>query len=358
MVKRKIRKEKCYPLFIGGISESEQVNSLTLGTHNTIPATIHVLTEEHLISHDYDLQMAAGAALLLTESTKELPEPNKELVEKAKEKNLIEERKGIRLFGFGFLPLDELLLYSTRPFIRGISGNQMACDALLNEAEIPISKLRSPMSTLSKEEAQHLTQHLTSKLLDKIGPSIIPHILGTDYILTLETEASPLRYLSGLEAIGETAWARQELGSTMSVWIGDRGRALRTVIDTYLSHHKDVISTILRLETKLIGVSTETSTSIDIAGVRGELLTDVGRVVLQSGIVNQERPLLISSDDSAVAIWIAENIDIKNVLYTLQSKNLDPIPTSAKSLKFKELLPESKEAVLKSISPKTKEDSS
>ena len=358
MGKKKIRKGKSYPLFVGGSSESDQVKSLTLGTSDTVPAAAYIFAEENLTSHDYELQIAVGATLLHTGFTKLSPKANKEIVEQAKEKKLVEERKGIRLFGFGFLPLDELLLYSTRPFIQDISGNQKACDALLNEAEIPISKLRTPMSSLSSTEAQHLTQHLTSKLLEKIGPSIIPHILGTDFVLTREIETSPLRYLSGLEAIAETAWARQEQGAAMSVWLGDRGRALRSVIDTYLAHQKDVISTILRLETKMKGMSTETSTSIEIAGVQGELLTDVGRIALQSGIVNQERPLLISSDDSTVAIWTTDSIDINKLFHILQSKNLDPVPTSAKSFMFKGLPIESREDVLKSIGLKTKKGKS
>jgi hypothetical protein len=352
--KKKIRKGKGYPIFVGGAPESEQIKSLTIGTNDTVPATAYVFSEENLSTHNYELQMAAGATLLHSGPSQLSPKANKEIVQQAKDKNLIEERKGIRLFGFGFLPLDELLLYSTRPYIQGISGNQKDCDALLNEAEIPITKLRTPMSTLNNAEAQHLTQHLTSKLLEKIGPSIIPQILGTDFVLTLESETSPLRYLSGLEAIAETAWARQEQGAAMSIWIGDRGRALRNVLDIYLSHHKDVISTLQRLETKLKGVSTETSTSIEIAGVQGELLTDVGRIALQSGLVNQDRPLFITSDDSAVVIWVDERIELKQVIQVLQKKSLNPEPTSTKSLKFKGLLPESMEYILESLSPKSK----
>jgi hypothetical protein len=352
--KKKIRKGKSYPLFIGGSSESDQVKSLTLGTHDTVPAAAFVLAEEQLTSNDYELQIAAGATLLHTGFTKIKPKVNKEIVEKAKEKKLIEERKGVKLFGFGFLPLDELLLYSTRPFIQDISGNQKACDALLNEAEIPISKLRTPMSLLSNSEAQHLTQHLTSKLLEKVGPEIIPLILGTDYILTRESESNPLRYLSGLEAIAETAWARQEQGAAMSVWIGDRGRSLRNMIDTYLSHHKDVITTIHRLETKLKGVSTETSTTIEITGVQGELLTDVGRIALQSGLANQNRPLLIYSDESSVVIWTSDDVDTNNVLLNFQQKNLNPVLTSTKSVRLVGLPKESHEDVLETIVPKKK----
>jgi hypothetical protein len=105
-------------------------------------------------------------------------------------------------------------------------------------------------------------------------------------------------------------------------------------------------------------VSTETSTTIEIAGVQSELLTDVGRIALQSGIVNQERPLLISSDDSTVAIWTAENIDMNQVLHSLKKKNLNPILTSTKSLKFDGLSLKSRDEILKSISPKSKKGGS
>jgi len=355
---KKIRKGKSYPLFVGGTSESNQVASLTLGTNNTVPAAAYVFAKEYLTSHNYELLIAAGATLLHTGSTQLSPKANKEIVEQAKEKKLVEERKGIRLFGFGFLPLDELFLYNTRPFIKGISGNQKACDMLLNEADIPITKFRTPMSSLNNSEAQHLTQHLTSKLLEKIGPSIIPHILGTDFVLTQETETSPLRYLSGLEAIAETTWARQEQGAAMSVWIGDRGRSLRNVIDIYLSHHKDVISAVLRLETKLKGEATKISTSIEITGVQSELLTDVGRIALQSGLVNQEHPLLISNDESTVVIWTTNRVDTNHILHVLQKKNLNPVLTSAKSLQFKGLPIEARDDVLLSISTKAKKESS
>ena len=354
--KKRIRKGKSYPIFLGGTSESEQVESLTCGTTDTVSAAGYVFSEQLLSVNDYDLQIAAGAILLSTKPAKPTQKVGDEIVEKAREKKLVEERKGVRLFGFGFLPLDELFLYNTRPFIPGLSGNQKACDSLLNEAEIPVTKLHSPMSELSNKEAQSLTQHLTSRLLDEFGPSIIAQIMGTDYILLLEAENSPLRYLSGLEAIAETSWARQEQGAAMSIWIGDRGRALRSVIDIYLSHHKDVISTIERLQTKLKGTSTETSTSIEVAGVQSEILTDVGRVTLQSGIANRERPLLINSDESTVAIWTDENIDTKDVLQTLQNKGLSSTLTSTKSLLFRKLPKELRADILESLGSATEKE--
>jgi hypothetical protein len=205
------------------------------------------------------------------------------------------------------------------------------------------------MSSLSNSEIQHFIQHLTSQLLQKVGPSIIPHTFGTDYVLTQENESSPLRYLSGIEAIAETAWARQELGAAMSIWIGDRGRALRTAIDTYLSHCKDVISTVQRLETKMKGTSNEASTSIETTGVRDELLTDVGRVVLQSEIVNSERPLAISNEESNVIIWSYKNVNVNQIIHTLGKQKLSLVTTSTQSFKFGEMTPELKMEILKQV---------
>ena len=350
--RKKLRKGKSYPIFVGGTSESEQVASLTLGNTHTVSATAYILAREHLTVGDYELQMAAVAALIYDKSHKSPKKPstaNMALVKRAIDENLLEERGGIRLFGFSFLPLDEVLLFSTRPYIQGISGNQKMSDAFLNEADVPITKLRTPMSSLSNSEIQHFIQHLTSRLLETVGPSIIPHTFGTDYILTQENESSPLRYLSGIEAIAETVWARQELGAAMSIWIGDRGRALRTAIDTYLSHCKDVISTVQRLETKMKGTSSEASTSIEVTGVRDDLLTDVGRVVLQSEIVNSERPLAISNEESSVIIWSYKNVNVNQIIHVLEKQKLSLMTTSTQSFKFGEMTPELKMEILKQV---------
>ncbi|MHA2381068.1 MAG: hypothetical protein ACXACT_00770 [Candidatus Thorarchaeota archaeon] len=350
--KKKLRKGIGYPIFVGGSSESEQVNSLTVGNRHTISAAAYVLAQEHFATGDYELQIAAAAAMIHDQSHKSSKKPstaNKALLKQALSKNLLEEHAGIRLFGFNFLPIDELLLFNTRPYIQGISGDQKAGDAFLSEADIPITKLRNPLTSLSNSEIQRFSQYLTSRLLEKMGPDKLSIAFGPDYILTHENESSPLRYLSGLEAIANTAWARQELGATMVIWIGDRGRALRNVIDTQLSHSKDVISAVHRLETKMKGTSSEASTSIELTGIRDELLTDIGRVALQSEIVSPERPLVISNEDCNVITWTYENVDINRVLLAIDRKNLSPVTTSSQSIILKNASSESITEILKLV---------
>ena len=194
------------------------------------------------------------------------------------------------------------------------------------------------MTSLNSHEIQQFSQHLTSRLLEKMGPDKIP--FGTDYILTLEDESSPLRYLSGLETIASTFWARQELGATMGLWIGDRGRALRTVIDSQLSHNKDVISAVHRLATKMKGASSEVGTSIELTGVRTELLTDIGRVSLQSELTNPDRPLAISNEESSVIIWTYKNVNVNQILPILFKQEMSPVTTSTQSIMLKGVSPE------------------
>jgi hypothetical protein len=350
--KKKLRKGRGYPIFVGGSSESEQATSLTIGNSHTVSAAAYVLAQEHLNTGDYELQMAAVAALVYDRSHKSPKQPstaNKAIVKQAIDQNLLEKRSGIRLFGFNFLPTDEVLLFSTRPYIRGISGNPKACDKFLSEADVPITKLRTPLISLDNSEIQHFSQHLTSQLLENMGPDIIPYTFGSDYVLTRENESSPLRYLSGLEAIAGTVWARQELGAAMSIWIGDRGRALRTVIDTHLSHSKDVISAVHRLETKMKGVSSEASTSIELAGVRNELLTDIGRIALQSEIVNPKRPLVISNEESSIIIWTYGNVNVNQILPVIAKQNLNPSTTSTQSIKLDSVVSDSVTEVLKVV---------
>ncbi|MGY5863369.1 MAG: hypothetical protein RTV41_02115 [Candidatus Thorarchaeota archaeon] len=346
---KKLRKGIGYPIFVGGSSTAEQIKSFTVGNQHTISAAAHVFAQEHFVTGDYELQMAAAAAIIYDHSHKSPKKPstaNKALVKQALDKNLLEEQAGIRLFGFNFLPIDELLLFNTHPYIQGISGDQKACDAFLSEADVPITKLRNPLTSLSNSEIQRFSQYLTSRLLEKMGPDKLSIAFGPDYILTHENENSPLRYLSGLEAIANTAWARQELGATMGIWIGDRGRALRNVTDTQLSHSKDVISAVHRLETKMKGISSEASTSIELTGIRDELLTDIGRVALQSDIVSPDRPLVINNEDCNIITWTYQNVDVNRVLLAIDGMNLSPVTTSSQSFILKSVSSESLTEIL------------
>ena len=342
--KKKIKKGKGYPLIIGGTSESEQVNSFTLGTDSTVAAAGYVFAKSLKDVNDYNLQLAAAGSLLHGGMNESKKGANKDIIELANKNGLIEERKGFKLFGVTMLPLDEALLYSTHPYLATISGNQKVCDAILNEAEIPIQKLRTPLSNLNSSEAQRLT----SVLITRLDPGTIPQLLGTDYIITRERDISPIRFVSGIETIGATAWTRNELGVLFSMLLGDRGRALRTLIDSHMTHHKDVISTIHRLESNLKGDSTTTTTTVTLTGSKTEILPDVGRIALESGIVDSVRPVALDNGEVYTIVWPSSKLNIKIVIREFLSSSIELLATSPQSITIKGNL-EEKETALKKI---------
>lgn len=326
----RIKKGSGYPIIIGGKSESEQTESLRLGTDFTLTAAAFALSKSVTEQTDYDLQLAVAGALLNIDIDKPTKDANTDIFGLAKSKSLVEERKGFRLLGVSMLPLDEVFFYSTNPYLKGISGNQKVCDSLLNEAEIPVPKLRTPLNNLSSKEAQQLT----SKLILNIDPNTLPHLLGTDFEFIKERESSPIRHLSGIEIMGLTAWTLGELGAFMSILLGDRGRSLRLVIDSHMNHHKDVISTVQRLESSTRSESTLDATSLKINGVKNELLPDIGRIVLESGIVDKGSPVALENEDSFIVIWPARNLSLKEVYQKILNNNVELTATSSQSIRI------------------------
>jgi len=342
--KKRIKKGKGYPLIIGGLPESEQANSLKIGNNSTIAAAGYVFAKSLTDLHDYNLQLAAVGTLLNENMNGKKRGANKDIFELVTKAGLIEERKGFRLFGASMLPLNEALLYSTHPYLPKISGNQKVCDEILNEAEIPIPKLRTPISNLSSAEAQRLT----SVLITRLDPTIIPHLLGTDYILRTESDTSPLKYVSGINIMNTTSWTRNEIGAMISVLLGDRSRALRALIDSHMTHHRDVISSIQRIETNLEGASTTTTTTVKLAGTKSEILADVGRIALNTGIVDTSRPVALDNDESFTIVWPSSNLNIKMVHHAFLNAKIRITASSPQSITI-DGTKEEKEDALKKI---------
>ena len=346
----RVKKGSSYPIIIGGESESEQIESLQVGTSLTLAATAYVLSESFEKKFDYDLQLAAAGVLLSINPEKTKKNANNEIIELAKSNGLVEERKGFRLLGVNMLPLDEVFLYSTYPYLKALSGNQKACDALLNEAEIPVQKLRVPLTNLSTSEAQRLT----SKLIPTLDSNTLTKLFGTDYEFLKERESSPFRHLSGIEIVGSTAWVLRELGALMSVLLGDRGRALRLLMDSHMSHHKDVISAVQRLESGSKSESSTSATIVKMSGYRVELLPDIGRIAIETGIVDADRPVALDHDDAFIIVWPSQNLKLKDVFQRIMNEKIEQSATSTQSIKIAGG-PQEKEKALQIISAMNKE---
>ena len=117
---------------------------------------------------------------------------NKEILEDAKEK--IEVKKGLKMFGHQTKPLHKLLMFSTDPYIPGVSGNESGTLKFLSDLGINIradGKFRK-LINLGKEELKKLTSAIIIRRFENEGENP-EDVLGDIYLLKDEEEGSSIK---------------------------------------------------------------------------------------------------------------------------------------------------------------------
>jgi len=253
----------------------------------------------------------------------------------AEKEGLLKERKGFKLFGSNFLPMIDTFLYSTFPYLKGISGVRERCEHILEEANIPISKRRGPITSLDTKEAQRLT----SQLIPNLDSTAIPGVLGQDFAFPAESEESPLHFLSGIKVLSQSAWSRWNLGAAVAVWMGDRARTLRSFIDSHKAHTRDVIAGMQNLASSLGNTASEGSdldrvVTIPLVGTHESVLPDIARIALQSYLVNRDGFVMLTTEACTEVAWGAKKVSLYQVTKAMDGLGLVSVPTSASSLKL------------------------
>jgi len=119
-------------------------------------------------------------------------ELNNEILETAKKLNLIQVKKGLRLFGIQTKPLHRVLQYSTDPYIPGVSGSESGAIQFLSDIGIIPNGERSfrKLIHLSGQEMEKLISGIIMKRVDEEKPD---DVLGNVYTLINEKEGFSFR---------------------------------------------------------------------------------------------------------------------------------------------------------------------
>jgi hypothetical protein len=342
------------PILVGGGMQSRSTKIPILSPDTSISAVAFALASTSLESSDEELQLAAIGSLLHQNQDHLISNVDKEIVDLATSRNLLDQQSGLRLFGNNSLPIADALFYSINPILPEIAGNRDSCSQIIEDAEVPLSKRSLSLSTLTSDETQRLNEQIIQKLLLHNNPSIISIAIGTDTILLQEREDSPLRYLSSINALVHTSWARRQFGESVSVWIGDRARMLRSLQDSYMIHCKDVIAGIERLTLRLADQDLETTADLDIAiippmGIPIEILPDTGRIAFDAGLIGTQEYIILSSETSTEFVWASATLYLNTVMQSLIEDGLNPISTSQKSIRLLDTSQQTVEKLLKII---------
>ena len=178
---------------------------------------------------------------------------NQEIVKDGVEIGVIEVIQGIRLFGRETRPIAAALSMSTEPYLRGLTGNQGACESLLRSIGIPTIDTHTNRPRTLNDLSQDETQTLMTSLVNfsvmnlNLDPRIVLDLIGTIYRFPHEPAGKPLRdaqeYATLLNSCGRTG--RSDLG--IAICLGDRQDALQEaemVLSEYRKKMRDVLDSL------------------------------------------------------------------------------------------------------------------
>ena len=336
--KKRVKKGTGYPILVGGTHDSNQAESLRIGDENTISTAAYVIAKEKLNATSQELQLAAAATLVGSFSWSkgfdvlaQLKGAAKSLVSSAQKEKLVEEHRGYRIFGANFTPLNEVLEYSIRPYLQGLSGRHENCERTLEEADVPFSKLRMPISSLTNEEAKRLN----GILLPNLDSDTTHYILGQDFSLAQERKESPMRLVSGIRSISEIALTLQEIGTSSAIYMGDRAQQLQSFLNSYLTYSRELIRAFQGLRMSLENEIPEIRNSLAIIQTsegKRKLLGDLGRIVLETDLVLADMVMIFAEGEGISVTWKPGVVHLQSLLRIMKLKGIHATTVSTNSI--------------------------
>ena len=172
---------------------------------------------------------------------RELGGLNKLIVEDAVAEGLVEVSQDLVFYGRETRPIHRAIMYTTSPFIPGITYREDMALAVLARAGIKVKEddRWRTVSDLSEDEKKRLLDTLTAFLTTNgQPPELVGQLVGAVYTLVREEPLTPLRdareFASLLNACGRME--RPDLG--VVICMGERGRDLQeamSILDEYRS---------------------------------------------------------------------------------------------------------------------------
>jgi RecJ-like exonuclease len=167
---------------------------------------------------------------------------NAVIVEDAVNAGLVKVERDMTFFGRETRAIHKALASSTSPFIPGISGDDGAAVAFLNNLGIPLrdgEKWRA-LRDLSDDEKKRLCTGLAEHLLSKGLHLEVSKLVGDVYILTGEEPWTSLRDAREFSVVLNSTGRLDKPSLGIAVCMGDRGAALAAANLVLEDYRKDI----------------------------------------------------------------------------------------------------------------------
>ncbi|OLS14909.1 MAG: archaea-specific RecJ-like exonuclease [Promethearchaeota archaeon CR_4] len=236
---------------------------------------------------------------------------NQDIVEDGIAASVIDVVQGVRIFGRETRSIASALSMSTEPYLKGLTGNQGACEMLLvnmglSTFDVKANRPRT-LADLSKEETQTLMSTLVNFCVVNLNlePNLVLDLIGTVYRFPREPEGKPLRdaqeYATLLNSCGRTG--HSDLG--IAIGMGDRRDALHEA-DAVLAEYRKSIREILESLERGGTIKLKGSIYVLDAGntIDEKMIGAICSVALVTLPPNSPKPLIgvVSSEDETVKV--------------------------------------------------------
>ncbi len=308
-----------------GVGTSAEELDVALGDTSTVIPASTVFSIEKLGADRYEGRIAAmsAAAVAMIRSPDDVL---REIMDGAISEGILNESRAFRLYGTNFMPPRECLQYSVWPYLRGITGNREECERILEEADVPLAQRGSPLEKLSKE----VKQRIVSTLVPRVNVDLLPLVVGPNFEVTGERPTSPLRWASNIAVLMRTVWMERREGLGLAVWIGDRARSLRMLMDLQAEHSASVVDAIAQIEQTVN--EGEVAVEGRVAVVRSHevspaVLSECA-VILARDTMSEYDYTILTSDQAIAVAWRPGAVALIDLVKRMQSAGLDPITTA------------------------------
>ncbi|MEW6069593.1 MAG: DHH family phosphoesterase [Candidatus Thermoplasmatota archaeon] len=252
---------------------------------------------------------------------------NREIVEEAKELNLIDSFVDIRYFGRETRPVFKLLEYASDPLIPTLSGREENCIQLLLELGIELKAQEQwrRWIDLNKDECQKIISELVFLLLSKgFGASAAKRIIGEVYVLKKEPLGTELHdakeFATLLNACGRYGY--EEIG--YRVCLGDRAEYFERAKALLREHRKTLVESLHFVNAAGVVRRESVQYFHALNNIGEKVVGIVAGMVLSSGSIAQDLPLLAfaqTDDGKAIKVsaratreLVAKGLDLASAL--------------------------------------------
>jgi single-stranded-DNA-specific exonuclease len=167
---------------------------------------------------------------------------NELIVEDALKAKLVTVEKDLTFFGRETRPIHRALAATTTPFIPGLSGEEDACVAFLNNLGIELKdgERWRALRDLTEDEKKRLSSALAEHLLSKGLHLEVANLIGDIYVLNREEPWTPLRDAREFAVVLNSTGRLDRPSLGIAVCMGDRGAALEEANRVLEDYRKDI----------------------------------------------------------------------------------------------------------------------